>query len=135
MNSTITTNVPRNIYLPTLPTFSFQINVREHHTEQSNMDNSEKQHLFVCVFVWWCLEPLITIRQLYSGGQLYWWSKTDNPEKTTEMSQVTDELLSLNVVSSAPRLIGIRTYNDSGDSQIMHYITMSLKLDEETTYH
>ena len=45
------------------------------------------------------------------------------------------QTLSDNVVSSTPRHERIRTYNDSGDSQIMHYITMSLKLDEETTYH
>jgi hypothetical protein len=46
---------------------------------------------------------VLTIFQLYRGGQFYWWRKTEYPEKTTDMSQVTEQLISHIVVSSTPR--------------------------------
>jgi hypothetical protein len=52
--------------------------------------------------------------QLYRGGQFNWWRKPEYPEKTTDLPQITDTL-SHNVVSSTPRLSGIRTHNISGD--------------------
>ena len=33
-----------------------------------------------------------TIFQLNRGGQFYWWSKPEYPEKTTDMPQATDKL-------------------------------------------
>ena len=56
----------------------------------------------------------VKVQKLYCGSQFYWWRKPEYPEKTTNLSQVT-ETLSHKVLSSTPRLSGIQTHNFSGD--------------------
>jgi hypothetical protein len=41
----------------------------------------------------WYLMPLSSIFQLYRGCQLYWWRKPEYPDKTTDLSQITDDLM------------------------------------------
>ena len=48
--------------------------------------------MIVCLFAWWCLTQLPTVFQLYRGGQIIWWRKAEDPEKTIDLSQVNDKL-------------------------------------------
>jgi hypothetical protein len=66
--------------------------------------------LIVLVGLWY-LTPLSTLFQLYLGRQFYRWGKPEYPEKTTNLSQLTDKRDHITLYLVHLAMSGVRTLN------------------------
>jgi hypothetical protein len=97
----------------------------DHRFDSLSVKSNKRQYIWYLHFVatcglllrglwlWlWRLTPLSTILMLYQGCQLYLWRK---PEKTTNLSQVTDKLYHIMLYRVHLAISGIRSRNAIDD--------------------
>ena len=91
-------NTKHYIYLCSVVQHTFCFCLKNNHIA-SNYTNETSLVLVVYLFVWWCLTPLSAIFQSYRGS---WRSVLlmEDPEKTTDLSQVTDKLYNIILYTS-----------------------------------
>ena len=53
------------------------------------------------LFAWWCLTPLSTILLCHRWGQFSWWRKSEDEEKTSNLSHVIDKLYHIMLYTSS----------------------------------
>ena len=63
-----------------------------HSENNSTQRQTWKYNLYLIGIGLWYLTPLSTMSKLYRGNQLYWRRKSEYPEKTTDLSEVTNKL-------------------------------------------
>jgi hypothetical protein len=68
----------------------------------------------------WFMVLKATLFQLYRDGQFYWRRKPEYPQKTTDLSQVTDKLYHIMLYRVHLMMNWVRTHNVSADKQCLH---------------